>query len=132
MKFALNQGAVGVDGMLALQHAVERNVKVMAGNFSEDFGGLEKYNFARALDGAAEDSLNDQVVALDHHALHGAFFLNVYIAACLDATMPIFIDLVVAQADVGSTGETVRGLGADGGLVLAVTFCANDAAFFGR
>ncbi len=87
---------MGVDRVLAFELAIDRHMKVAASNFAEDFGRLDKYYLAGAFDGAAKNALDDQIMALDHHALHRAFFLDVDIPAGLDATVPVLVDLVVA------------------------------------
>ena len=107
VQFSLDQGAMRVDRVLAFELAIDRNVKVAASNFAKDFGGLDKYHLARALDRAAKNSLDDEIMALDHYALHRAFFLDVDIAAGLDATVPVFVDFVVSQTDVGTAGKTM-------------------------
>ena len=53
------------------------------------------------------------------------------IAAGLDAAVPTFVDLVVAEADVGAASKAMRCLGADRCLMLTVALGADDAALFG-
>lgn len=70
VQFPLDQGAVRVDRVLTFELTIDRHVKVAASNFAEDFGGLKEYDVAGALDGTSENSFDDEIVALDHHALH--------------------------------------------------------------
>ena len=70
VQFSFDQGAMRVDRVLAFELAIDRHVKVATSNFAKDLGGLKEYYVARAFDRAAKNAFDDQIVALDHHALH--------------------------------------------------------------